>query len=973
MKKIKKLAIILIILFALQPVITFADANEADENLKGVWVTTVLNLDYPIKPTTNIDELKKEAVDILDRSKNMGLNAVFLQVRPSGDAIYPSKYFPWSKYLTGEQGKAPDNQFDPLKFWIDEAHKRDIELHAWINPYRITNKSKSEKAHDYDSLADNNIAKNRKDLVVEYKDGNLYYNPGLPEVRKLLVDSVLEIIKNYDVDGIHFDDYFYPGSDFKDEEAFKEYGKNFDSISDWRRENVNILIRDIFAAIKKSNKDVSFGVSPFGIWNNSSSNVLGSDTKGNQSYTAHYADSRKWVKEGIIDYIAPQIYWNIGFSVADYAKLVKWWDNVVDDTDVDLYIGHAAYNTNNKDKNSSWYGVSEIQRQLDYNKNFENVNGSIFFRYSHLKNNYGLENLITNIYNGKIAGNTTKNNVIIIDTESSKYPLNIARPSQDLNTNYSTYYLNGSSNPNEKLYINGKEITNRSEKGFFGVLVNLKIGKNEFTLKQDNKSVKRIITRKSSTSSSSLPKNAEIIKSSTYPQSTEYWSSKDIITLYCKAPIGAEVNVNINGEAFTMVPKESKTYSNSISYTSYTYKYTMPQGISEKNVYSLGKIEYSMSYEGKTTKVLSPGELGLIKVDAPYYAKIKNDIVNTYNTASTSNGSKYELYKGMIDVVTATNKNYIRLGMSHWVKRGEVEVYLADKKTTSSIVDSKHIVQSNQEVIKVQTTLPVITVMDYDKSIFSIKFANTEKSKQPTLPENSIFKSIQSLTEGSNFIYRLELKENETISGYYVEKTSNGMEIYIRKTVKASVRNTLEGIKILIDPGHGGNDGGALGPLGTKYSEKHINLDTALKLEKKLKSMGADVYMTRKTDVNLSLVDRLTISRDVKPDLFISMHANSMADNIDISKINGFSVYYRENFADNISKAFLNDTVNNLQRRNMNMHQRNFYVIRGTWTTSVLFETGFVPNPVEFEWLMSPVEQSLYADNIAKTVLNYFN
>lgn len=973
MKRIKKLVIMLIMLFALQPLVTFADKSEADENLKGVWVTTVLNLDYPIKPTTNIDELKKEAIDILDRSKNMGLNAVFLQVRPSGDAIYPSKYFPWSKYLTGEQGKAPENQFDPLKFWIDEAHKRDIELHAWINPYRITNKSKAEKAYDYDSLAENNIAKKRKDLVVEYKDGNLYFNPGLPEVRKLLVDSVLEITENYDVDGIHFDDYFYPGSDFKDEEAFKEYGKNFNNISDWRRENVNILIRDIFAAIKKSNDDISFGVSPFGIWNNASSNPLGSDTKGNQSYTAHYADSRKWVKEGIIDYIAPQIYWNIGFSVADYAKLVKWWDKVVDGTDVDLYIGHAAYNTNNKDKNNAWYGVSEIQRQLEYNKNFENVNGSIFFRYSHLKNNYGLENLITNIYNGKIQGDTTKNNVITIDTETSIYPLNIARPSKDLNTNYSTYYLNGSSNPNEKLYINGKEITNRSEKGFFGVLVNLKIGKNEFTLQQDNKSVKRIITRKSSFTSSSLPKSPEIIKNSVYPQNTEYWSSKDTVTLSCKAPIGSEVRVNVNNESFIMVPKESKANGNSVSYTSYTYKYTMPQGVAEKNVYSLGKIEYSMSYKGKISQVLSSGELGLIKADAPYYAKIKNDIVNTYNTASTSNGSKYELYKGMLDIVTATNKNYVRLGMSHWVKRGEVEVYLADKKTASNIVDSKHIIQSNQEIIRVQTTLPVITVIDYDKSIFSIKFANTEKSNQPSLPENSIFKSIQSLTEGSNCIYRLELKENETISGYYIEKTSNGMEIYIRKTVKARVRNTLEGIKILIDPGHGGNDGGALGPLGTKYSEKHINLDTALKLEKKLKSLGADVYMTRKTDVNLSLVDRLTISRDIKPDLFISMHANSMADNIDISKINGFSVYYRENFASNISKAFLNDTVNNLKRRNMNMHQRNFYVIRGTWTTSVLFETGFVPNPAEFEWLMNPVEQSLYADNIAQTVLNYFN
>ena len=185
-------------------------------DLRGVWVSTVVNIDYPTKATIDVEVLKSEALRILDNAKDMGMNAVFLQVRPCSDAIYKSKYFPWSKYLTGTQGLAPADNFDPLEFWITEAHKRGIELHAWLNPYRVTKQSGKEPAHDFASLAPNNPAKLHPDWVVKHSDGNLYYNPGIPEVRKLVIDGITEIIENYDVDGIHFDDYFYPGNSFAD-------------------------------------------------------------------------------------------------------------------------------------------------------------------------------------------------------------------------------------------------------------------------------------------------------------------------------------------------------------------------------------------------------------------------------------------------------------------------------------------------------------------------------------------------------------------------------------------------------------------------------------------------------------------------------------------------------------------------------------------------------------------------------------
>lgn len=402
MKKFTKKALFIFMLIViLQQVIVFALPKQIDkkqEEMRGLWVATVLNIDYPSKPTTDPKVLKDEAIKILDHAENMGLNAVFLQVRPSSDAIYPSKYFPWSKYLTGSQGLKPEGNFDPLKFWVDEAHKRGIELHAWLNPYRITKKTAGEPKHDFASLDPKHPAVMNPQWVVKHSDGNLYFDPGIPEVRKLLINSINEIIEGYDIDGIHFDDYFYPGKDFDDKATYDRYGENFTNIHDWRRENVNLLIGELSKSIKDTKKDISFGISPFGIWANKSTNELGSDTRGMQSYYKQYADTRKWVKEGMIDYIAPQLYWHIGFNIADYNKLLNWWVDTTRGTGVDLYIGQAAYRAGSSKPDSPWYGFSEIGRQLELNRKFPEVKGSIFFTYNSLAGKPDLSEYIKKIY-----------------------------------------------------------------------------------------------------------------------------------------------------------------------------------------------------------------------------------------------------------------------------------------------------------------------------------------------------------------------------------------------------------------------------------------------------------------------------------------------------------------------------------------------------------------------------------------------
>ena len=359
--------------------------------MRGVWVSTVYNLDYPTKKTTSESELKRQADEILDNALETGLNTVFLQVRPSGDAFYKSDIFPWSHWLTGEQGKAPENNFDPLEYWVDEAHERGLELHAWINPYRAS------RGLTWEQLDENNPAKLNPEWVEQYSDGNYYYNPALEEVRQLIVDGALEIVNNYDVDGLHLDDYFYPGQDFNDSEEYAKYGGDFSNIADWRRDNVNKMVAMLDEELHKADKDIQFGISPAGIWANKSTDPRGSDTRGNQSYVSSYADSLAWIEAGTIDYIMPQIYWEIGHSAADFATLVDWWIDNTQGTDVKLYIGLAAYKCHDATP-PTWSSTKPLMDSLEYMSQKNGIYGEVYFRYQSLNVVDGLKEQLKQWY-----------------------------------------------------------------------------------------------------------------------------------------------------------------------------------------------------------------------------------------------------------------------------------------------------------------------------------------------------------------------------------------------------------------------------------------------------------------------------------------------------------------------------------------------------------------------------------------------
>ncbi|MHC3471998.1 glycoside hydrolase family 10 protein [Streptomyces sp. 7R007] len=352
-----------------------AGRRRAAREMRGVWVATVANRDWPSRPGLTAAQQRAELITHLDTAAERRLNAVMFQVRPTADALWPSPYEPWSQVLTGAQGQDPG--WDPLGTAVAEAHARGLELHAWFNPYRVSNQADPTK------LIASHPARRHPEWVVTY-GGRLYYNPGLPEVRAFVEDAILDAVRKYPVDAVHFDDYFYPypvaGQTFGDDDAYDRYGGAFPDRDAWRRDNIDKLVLETAARIRRTRPGTRFGISPFGVWRNAATDPLGSDTRaGVQTYDDLHADTRKWVREHWIDYIAPQIYWNTGFAAADYAKLVPWWAEVAKGTRTKLYIGEALYKAGDPAQPAAWQDPAELSRHLTLAAGHPQVRGHVFF------------------------------------------------------------------------------------------------------------------------------------------------------------------------------------------------------------------------------------------------------------------------------------------------------------------------------------------------------------------------------------------------------------------------------------------------------------------------------------------------------------------------------------------------------------------------------------------------------------------
>ncbi|MCX8019951.1 MAG: family 10 glycosylhydrolase [Chitinophagaceae bacterium] len=338
---------------------------------RAVWIATVDNIDWPPK-NSGSEAQKAEFIRQIELHKKNGINVIIGQVRPAADAFYPSAYEPWSQWLTGTQGKPPSPYYDPLQFMIEECHKRGLEFHAWLNPYRANfNIAKA-------SIAPHHITRTRPHWFITYGDKK-YFDPANKEARNFVVNVVRDIVKRYKVDAIHMDDYFYPyriaGKEFPDEASYKKSGTSL-SKDDWRRSNVDSIIKALSIAIKQENRFCRFGISPFSVWRNKDKDPNGSDSKASQTnYDDLYADILLWLKNGWIDYVAPQLYPEIGNDKIAFEKMLDWWSR--NSYGRHVYIGHGIYRAGGKEP--GWNDPNQLPNQIKLVRSYPNVFGSVYF------------------------------------------------------------------------------------------------------------------------------------------------------------------------------------------------------------------------------------------------------------------------------------------------------------------------------------------------------------------------------------------------------------------------------------------------------------------------------------------------------------------------------------------------------------------------------------------------------------------
>lgn len=351
-------------------------AQAPKREMRGVWVATVQHIDWPSYRNFNAIKQQEEFLDLVESHKKTGINALFVQVRTAADAFYAKSMEPWSTYLSGFQGQAPRPYYDPMEFMLKACHQRGMEFHAWINLNRATMNGQS-------LLSAEHIARRHPDWFVRYQ-GQYLFNFGIPAARNYMVQLASKLVQDYPIDGLHLDDYFYPypvkGQVFNDQASYLQYRLPGESLEDWRRRNINTLIEDLHHGIKAARTKVKFGISPFGIWRHQSNDAKGSNTRrGLQSYDDLYADTERWMREGWVDYLVPQLYWPTTHKSAPFEPLLAWWKSIP--FRGHLYVGHGIYHLK-----SEWSAM-EMQKQLGLVRSYPKVRGSVFYSSKHLQEN----------------------------------------------------------------------------------------------------------------------------------------------------------------------------------------------------------------------------------------------------------------------------------------------------------------------------------------------------------------------------------------------------------------------------------------------------------------------------------------------------------------------------------------------------------------------------------------------------------
>ncbi len=955
-----------------------ADISENDE-MRGVWVASIGNLNYPSDKGLSKKELQAELDEILETCSEIGFNTIFFQVRPCGDALYKSEVFPQSEYVSGEQGKEADGSFDSLEYLLSKAKDYNISVHAWLNPFRATNGSASKPQLDRSALSENNPARLHPEYTVAFADGKLYYNPGLPEVRELIVSEIKYICENYPgLSGIHIDDYFYPypsgKAEFEDGEAYEKYG-NGQSIADFRRSSVNAFVKSAYEAVKSVSTDLRFGVSPFGIWANKGSDtyITGSESTGLEAYSTLYCDAIAWARGGYVDYLVPQVYWSFETKAAPFDVIARWWNANLDGTGVDLYIGHGAYK-------AADYAEGEMIRQLEFARALLTCRGSAFYGYADIsKNTAGLFDDL------KSAFSVAIDYVDESKAENAPKEPEITFPIENTTTEDSTYLL-GVSDPNYPVVINGEPIS-RTKDGYFSIYKTLSNGKNEFLIQSKDETKSYTITKLASPDNSANAtemKTYEILNE--YPKGEVWLSLGDTIKVSCNAPAGSMVTAKIGGIAIELKP----TKYSSTTAKNYTELYEGSVKLQASyakagDIASLGTLTFTAQKGNKTAtkRAALVNELGK---GALIYAEVKND----YSYLKVEPDSSFyddptPASIGMRDYVVGYEGGFYKLRCGYYISENNVRVVkdsaLYENRLLGVVVepnvkDTFNNVENHTDIrFSVTENVPVNVSTLKDKFTVTLYNTGTQMLPECEIKNNPLISSYAIKIQNGNVIYEFTLKEAKNYYGFNTVY-DDGMIIF-RLNNPQSIHEgdtPLSGKTIIIDAGHGGNDIGAPGPasIGAKLHEADLNLSIALELRNKLAALGARVIMTREKDETLDLYDRIDILASMIPDMAISVHHNSISGSVNPSLVRGYLGLYSDCAGIMLADAVADSVTTQLARLKRPTAYQMLAVARNHRFPSTLCEMSFICNVEEFQWTVSPGNYERSAQALADGILDFY-
>ena len=940
-----------------------------NEEMRGVWIASVININYPSKPGLTETQLKAELDDIVRNASEAGLNALFFQVRPTADALYPSKVFPYSKYVSGTQGVAPDGGFDSLAYLLDVAGKAGLSVHAWVNPFRATMYPSDEAA-----LCETHPAVLHPEYTVKYADGKTYFNPGLPEVRALVIEGVKELAENYPtLAGIHYDDYFYPypkdNAAFDDADAFALYGAG-QSLADWRRENVNTFMKDSYDAIKAINPALQFGVSPFGIWANEGSDTPepGSVSSGLEAYSSLYCDALAWAKGGYVDYLAPQIYWSFATSAAPFDNIARWWNAALDGTGVDFYIGHAAYK-------AADYAQNEIGIQVEFARTLLCYRGSVYYGYEDIKNNtVGLKDKLASLNEHPVR----------YETAAFTGKTGVYQPANNYQSPASTVTVVGQSDPAVPLTIDGKKIS-RTKSGLFSYFGSVTPGINVLSLHQNGSVVTHNINYKNAVGSSvpSFPTLAGMQITELSPASETWLATGDTLKISCTAPAGSSVTATIGGMSVELKPTLGRSGASGYIKEVYTGEVTPSAFAAETETVTLGTLMIRAS-RGSETASAQGGLIRQMGAHAPVFAEVINDYSHL-KTSPTS--SFYDDYtpasRGMRDYVTGLTDGFYRLKFGGYIHADNVKI-IDGAELNQNKIFSVNVAVNGTDTVNNKNNFTDVTFACLENAPVNavgsagkidVTFYNTDSSLMPlaSVAANPLVQSVTAAAvDETTLIYTVHLKNELNVYGYNVVYENGNIILRLNnpQSLSADPAHPLAGKTIVVDPGHGGSDTGALG-CGS-VNEAMLNLEIGLYLRTELEKLGATVLITRTDNTTVSLEERMEFLNNATPDLAVSVHQNSFSPSSNTQKIRGYLGLYGTEAGKLAAKSISAAVCSNLNRYERPYAYQKLAVARNHRFPSTLCEMCFISNVEEYEWSITPGNTLRSAKAIAQGVVDYY-